>query len=114
SSANSLAAEVAIRATNTGPFLVVVGDGNGALSGSGIYRLTLAKTGDPVVVGLGDTGGPLTNGLTTVGTIDTGDMDVWTVSATNGDAIVVRMGETNDFSANFAPWVRIYSPSGVL
>ena len=110
----SVADEAAFTATNSGPFLVVVGDGNATpFSGTGDYRLTMAKTGDPVVVGPGDTGGPLTNGLSNIGTIDTGDLDVWTVSANVGDAIVVRMGKTNDFSGNFTPWVRVYSPTGV-
>jgi len=85
------------------------------LSGAGTYRLTLAKTGGPVVVSAGDTGGPLTNGVTNIGTIDFGDLDVWTVSANAGEAIVVRMGQTNDFTAGFfTPQVRIYSPSGTL
>src|SRR5207249_1580724 len=74
----SSAGEVAITATNTGTFLVVVGDGNGALSGTGTYRLTLAKTDDAVVVSPGDEGGPLTTRLTHVLTVDTGDLDVWT------------------------------------
>jgi len=59
SSADSTAAEVSIRATNSGTFIVVVGDGNGGLFGSGDYRLTLAKTGDPVLVSAGDEGGSL-------------------------------------------------------
>jgi len=113
--ADGYAAEVAITATNSGTFLVVVGDGySTAFPGAGVYRLTLAKTGDPVVIAPGDTGGPLTNGLTTIGTIDIGDLDVWTVTATNGNAIVVRMGVTNNFNGYFTPQVRIYSPTGVL
>ena len=40
--------------------------------GSGDYRLTLAKTGDPVVVSAGDNGGPMTNGVMHLGTILTG------------------------------------------
>ncbi|HLX68758.1 MAG TPA: hypothetical protein VKV04_03935, partial [Verrucomicrobiae bacterium] len=42
SSAGGFAAEIAVHATNSGTFVVVVGDDNGALSGSGNYRLTLA------------------------------------------------------------------------
>jgi hypothetical protein len=112
SSALGAAGEVSIRATNSGTFIVVVSDGNGALSGSGTYRLTLAKTGDPVVVSAGDDGGPLTNGVLHTGTILLGDLDMWTFRANNGDSIVVRVGEITDTNT-FTPWVRLFSPSGV-
>ena len=72
------AAEVSTTAASSGTFIVVVSDGNGGLSGSGDYRLTLAKTGDPVVVSAGDQGGPLTNAVQHLGIISTGDLDVWT------------------------------------
>jgi trimeric autotransporter adhesin len=107
------AAEVAVTATNSGTFTVVVGDGNGALSGAGNYRLTLAKTGDPVVVSAGDDGGPMTNGVMHTGTISTGDLDMWTFSANSGDAIVVRMGKITNTNS-FTPWVRLYGPNGKL
>jgi hypothetical protein len=106
--------EVAVTATNSGTFMVVVGDANGALSGTGTYRLTLAKTGDPVVVSAGDQGGPMTNGVTHTGTILTGDLDLWTFSANSGDSLVVRVGEIVDASGNFEPWIRLYSPLGKL
>src|ERR1022692_1419578 len=113
SSFGASAAEVAVTATNSGTFTVVVGDGNGALSGTGNYRLTLAKTGDPVVVSAGDEGGPMTNGVMHTGTISTGDLDMWTFTANSGDALVVRMGEVVDTSS-FTPWVRLYGPNGKL
>jgi trimeric autotransporter adhesin len=113
SSYNTSAAEVAVRATNSGTFMVVVGDGNGGFSGSGAYRLTLAKTGDPVVVSPGDNGGPMTNGVMHTGTILLGDLDLWTFTATSGDNLVVRMGEITDTNT-FYPWVRLYGPNGVL
>jgi len=53
----------------------------------------------------------VTNGVTTIGTIDTGDLDVWTVSANAGDAVVVRMGQITDVNT-FDPWVRVYSADG--
>src|SRR5438093_297836 len=64
---NTVAAEVAVTAATSGTFVVVVGDGTGGLTGSGGYRLTLAKTGDPVVVSPGDEGGPMTNGAIQIG-----------------------------------------------
>jgi|GEM_PF-1179056 len=108
------AGEVSVTATNSGTFTVVAGDGNGALSGTGTYRLTLAKTGGPVVVSVGDDGGPMTNGVMHTGTIDTGDLDIWTFSANTGDALVVRIGKITDTSANFTPWIRLYGPNGKL
>jgi hypothetical protein len=109
----TLAGEVEVTATNSGTFLVVVGDGNGVLSGSGSYRLTLAKTGAPVVVSAGDDGGPMTNGVTHLGSVLTGDLDVWTFNARRGEALIVRMGEINGTNT-FTPWVRLYGPNGKL
>lgn len=113
SSVGDLAAEVSMRATNSGTFLVLVGDGNGGLYGSGDYRLTLASTGDPVVVSGGDDGGPLTNGFMHTGTLLTGDLDLWTFTANNGDNLLVRMGMITDTNT-FYPGVRLYGPDGAL
>jgi len=110
--ATTVGAEVAFTATNSGNFLVVAGDFTGSFAGSGSYRLTLAKTGDPVQVSPGDEGGPMTNGIMQIGIIETGDLDVWTVAATNGQNVVIRMGETNNVT--FSPQLRVYDPSGVL
>jgi trimeric autotransporter adhesin len=114
SSFNVSVAEVTVTATNSGAFSVVVGDGNGALSGTGTYRLTLAKTGDPVVISPGEQGGPMTNGVMHLGTISTGALELWTFSANTGDALVVRIGKIVDSSGNFEPWIRLYSPGGKL
>src|SRR6185503_9977690 len=64
---NPAVAEVWFRATNSGTFIVMVGDGNNGNYGAGYYRLTLAKTGSSIVVSAGDEGGPLTNGVTHIG-----------------------------------------------
>ncbi len=103
----SVTAEIAVTAASSGTFTVTVDDAG--TTATGTYRLTLAKTGSAVVVSPSDEGGPLTNGAMQTGTIDVGDLDVWTITATAGQAIVVRMGET---SASLSPWLRIYSPSG--
>jgi hypothetical protein len=113
SSFSTIGAEVTITAPMGGTYLVVAGDGSTAFAGSGAYRLTLAKSGTPVTVPPGDTGGPLVNGLMHTGTIDVGDIDLWTVDAVAGDAIVVRMGETTPGST-LQPWLRIFSPAGAL
>ena len=110
---NASAAEVTVRATNSGMFLVVVGDGNAGFAGTGNYRISLAKTGAPLVISPNDDGGPLINGTTYVGTIDTGDIDAWTFTANAGENIVVRMGETTTASP-LLPWLRLYGPDGTL
>jgi hypothetical protein len=53
----------------------------------------------------------MTNGLTHAGTLSIGDMDTWTVGATAGDRIIVRMGEIVAGSG-LTPWIRIFSPTG--
>ena len=107
------ASEATFRATNTGTFTVVVGDGNNGLFGIGPYRLTLAKTGSPISVSSNDQGGPLTNGVMHLGDIGYGDLDVWSFNATAGDNFMVRVGDVNGTGV-FYPWVRLYSPNGVL
>jgi hypothetical protein len=96
-------AEVVKTAPSTGTYTVVVSD---RYSGSGGYRITMVKTGSPVG------GGPLTNGAKYTGTIEIGDLDAWTVDATNGDAIVVRVGKGFDTGSTLVPAVRIFSPAG--
>jgi predicted secreted protein len=111
--ASGQAAEISTRATNTGTFIVIASDFSGGFAGSGTYRLTLAKTGDPIVTSAGDEGGPMTNGVMHSGTIDVGDMDVWNFSASAGDSLVVRMGEIVNGSS-LTPYLRIYGPNGAL
>src|ERR1044071_4832895 len=98
------------RATNSGTFLVVIGDISSGLAGAGNYHLTLAKTGSPVTISPSDEGGALTNGATHLGTIDVGDLDPWTISANAGESIIVRMGETA--AAALVPQLRLFDPSG--
>ncbi len=106
--------EVTIRATNSGTFLVVVGNNPyNSDAASGTYLLTLAKTGDPIVVSAGDDGGPLTNGIAHQGDIPIGDLDLWNFTANAGQSIVMRMGQITDTNS-FDPWVRLYGPDGAL
>jgi trimeric autotransporter adhesin len=108
------AAEIALRATNSGTFLVVIAnDPYYTDAASGTYLLTLAKTGSPIVVSPGDEGGRLTNGVAHVGTITIGDLDLWSFTADAGDNFVVRVGQITDINS-FAPWVRLYGPDGAL
>ncbi len=110
---SAVAAEIYARATNSGTYTVVVGDYNNAYAGSGAYRLTMVKTGDPILVSPGDQGGPLTNGVTHAGDIYVGDLDVWNFTASAGESITVRMGEMVSGSA-LTPAVWLLGPNGVL
>src|SRR5437868_2213782 len=62
-------AEVGCRATNNGPYVVVVSSGGANFNTAGSYRLTLARTGEGVSVSAGDEGGTLTNGFAYKGNI---------------------------------------------
>ena len=106
------AAEIAVTATNTGTFTVIVDDAHGT-SATGTYILTLAKTGSAIVVSPGDEGGPMTNGVVHQGNLPVGDLDLWNFTANAGDSIVLKMGQTSDTN-NFYPWIRLYGPDGAL
>ena len=54
----ALAADIEVRAPLSGTFTVVASDGSAGLGNTGNYRLTLAKTGSPIVVSAGDEGQP--------------------------------------------------------
>ena len=108
----SVAAEIAVHAASSGIFTVIVDDAIGTTA-TGTYRLTLAETGAAVVVSPGDEDGPLTNGALQTGTIDVGDLDVWTLT-TAGGPIVMNMGVITGGSTPLHPWLRIYSPTGAL
>ncbi len=110
--AEGSAGEVAVQATESGTFTVVIGDGSQFRELTGDYRLTLAKTGSPIVVSPQDEGGPMTNGVMHTGAIDVGDLDVWSFTAQAGEALVVRTGIIAG-SGNLDPWVRLYGPDGV-
>lgn len=106
------AAEIAITATNTGTFTVIVDDTTGTTA-TGTYRLTLATMPGTITVAPGDEGGTLTNGYTHAGTLSVGDLDVWSFTVNSGDGIVVRLGEAVSGSSLY-PLVRIYGPNGAL
>jgi hypothetical protein len=112
--AGDVAEEVVLTATNSGTFTVLVSDGNyGGYSGTGTYQLNYLKLPGGFVVSPGDDGGTLTNGTLNVGTISVGDLDAWSFSATNGDSVVVRIGQLSA-AGNFNPWLRLYGPDGAL
>ena len=72
----------------------------------------MTHTPGPITVSPGDDGGPLTNGAMHTGTMERGDLDVWTFTATAGDRIGVHIGEITDTNTAFGPWIRLWSPTG--
>ncbi len=107
------ATQVSFRATNSGTFTIVAGDFSSGYAGSGTYRLTMAKTGSPIIVSSGDEGGTLINGVMHTGKIDVGDLDVWNFSAVSGESLVVAMGETVS-GGTLRPVLWFYGPDGRL
>jgi len=103
-----------IPAPSAGTYKVTVGswDGStGGFGGSGAYRLTAAVVPGALQVSSGDEGGPLLNGALHTGSIFPGDVDFWTLTATQGDAIVVSASR-DARDPQLSPWIRLISPSG--
>ncbi len=106
--------ELALTATNTGTFTVLVSDSQNVFyGGTGAYRLYFGQFPGAFVVPVGDEGGALTSGSNYDGTIQLGDLDLWSFTANVGDRVVVRVGALTSTNT-FNPWLRIYGPNGVL
>ncbi len=113
-SGGDYAEEIALTATNSGTFTVVVADGSySGYEGTGTYQLNYLKTPGDFVVSGGDEGGPLANGSQNSATIQVGDLDLWSFSATNGNRVVLRLGQLTAVNY-FNAWLRVYGPDGVL
>jgi hypothetical protein len=97
----------------TGTYTVLVASFDSGFDGTGTYQLTMTHTPGPITVSAGDQGGPLINGLIHTGTITTGDLDVWTFTATAGDRLGLHIGEIVD-SNDFRPWIRLWAPNGAV
>jgi hypothetical protein len=110
---NAAAAEVTTRATNSGTFTVVATDGNNGWGGTGNYRLSLAKTGQPLVISPGEEGGAMSGLASYEGTIDTGDVDAWSFTVCAGDTISLNLTELVSGST-LTPWLRLYGRDGAL
>jgi trimeric autotransporter adhesin len=109
---SAVAVEIAVTATNSGTFTVIVDDAVGTTA-TGTYRLTLARVPGAILVAPGDEGGPMTNGVAHQGDLPPGDLDVWGFTANAGDSLVVKVGQITQTN-NFDPWVRLYGPDGNL
>ena len=108
------ASEVALTATNSGTFTVLVSDGSfEGYGGTGTYQLSYVEVPGTLVISPGDQGGPLTNGTLNAGTITVGDIDAWSFTANAGDSVVLRAGALTS-AGYFDPWLRVYGPDGAL
>lgn len=108
---NDIAHEIAVTASLSGTFNVVVADSAfGGANDTGTYRLFFARFPGSFVVA--DQGGALTNGANHDGEITVGDLDLWSFTADVGDRLVLRSGRQS--GATFNPWMRVYNPAGVL
>src|SRR5437667_448187 len=106
--------ELALTATNLGTFPARRCYGlNFGFGGTGAYRLYFAQFPDAFVVPAGDEGGALASGSNYDGTIQLGDLDLWSFTVGVGNRVVVRVGALTSTNT-FNPWLRIYGPNGLL
>jgi hypothetical protein len=98
---------IAVTATNSGTFTVLVS--SYTAGGSGTYMLNLSQIPESFIVPAGYGGGPLTNGANATGTITVGRQDLWTFPANVGDNINVRLATTG-----FSGLLELYAPNGAL
>lgn len=108
---HATAASFDFRTDVAGNYTVVVAGGNPGDAGT--YRLRFAKAVVDPVIPEGEDGGPLTNGMTHDGSTELGDFDLWTLNVVAGESLVFVATENVTGSAH-QPWLRLYSPSGVL
>ncbi|MCC7180517.1 MAG: cadherin-like domain-containing protein, partial [Acidobacteria bacterium] len=114
SESGPLTAQISVIAPLSGTYTVLVGTGDVGNDSIGDYRLTLAKTPGTFVVPDGDEGGAMVNGANHSGHIHLGDLDQWSFTAAQGDAITVSIGEVfpTELDPGFNPWIRLRSPTG--
>src|SRR5438552_3341266 len=92
SKARALGCEDAVTASSSGTFTVLFSGGGWDRIVSGDwYSDVCASVPGTFVVPSGDDGGPLTNGGNHEGTIQLGDLDLWSFTAGVGDSIVLRV-----------------------
>ena len=110
------AAQMAAVIPLSGTYTVVVSTADSGNDAVGDYVLTLARVPGEFQVSEGDQGGALATGLNHTGRIEVGDLDMWTFSANQGDAVVLAIGEIPVGPATpnpgFWPWIRVFGPGG--
>ncbi|MEZ5293228.1 MAG: Ig-like domain-containing protein [Vicinamibacterales bacterium] len=118
SGSGTLVGQISARATLTGTYTVIVGTADTLRDATGDYLLRLAKAPGNFTVPPGDEGGQLFNGEAHQGHIGIGDLDMWTFTANQNDAIELSIGEIpvppTMPDPGFWPWIRLYGPNGGL
>lgn len=92
--------------TQTGTYTLKVSGANGTL---GDYAMTLALPGVAPVSGTD--AGPIDSGAYHTASIGAGDLDVYTISGTQGGSLLAAIGKL-DSTAAFRPQIIVFSPSG--
>ncbi len=96
-----------------GTFTVIVSDSLN--TNAAAYTLRVAQAPKSFIVPTGDEGGELTNGENHAGTIDVGDLDLWTVDAELGDTLLLSIAEEvpdGQPESAFRPRIRLFDPDG--
>jgi choice-of-anchor C domain-containing protein len=101
---------VSHRATNSGPFTVLMGSYYTDYIGT--YRLYFAKAPGDFMIPAGDEGGVIGSGITNSGATTLGDEDLWSFTAYKGAPLILNCEPLS--GASFLPWMRLYSPNGAL
>src|SRR5688572_13563004 len=109
----NVTAQVHVQAPQTGTYTVVVSTYDSGLDASGEYRLTLAHTPGTFTVPTGDEGGAMINGANHQGRIHVGDLDQWSFTAVQGDAIFLSLAEVGT-NPDFVPLIHLRAPNGAL
>ncbi|MBV6520406.1 MAG: hypothetical protein MNPFHGCM_00513 [Gemmatimonadaceae bacterium] len=110
---NSVVAQINAAAPETGNYTVAIASADGGNDGTGTYNLTLAKGPGAFVVQPGDQGGAISNGVQNGAIAAGGDLDMWSVTATQGSPLSLTVTETSG-TPDYTPWIRLVSPTGAL
>ena len=102
--------DISHQAVIGGTYTVIMQDGNVDVSGTGDYQLYFTHIQQSFTVAAGDEGGALSNGGVHAGTIDLGDMDIWTFEASALDSVRIAVGEVGTSSLD--PFLLLYGPNG--
>jgi len=112
SNSGSNSTNVAHTASVSGNFTVTLQDASFTPDGTGNYEIYFTLSKGPFTVPSGDEGGSISSGERHIGTIDLGDMDLWSFEASAGEGIRLAVGEIS--GSGFAPFLLLYGPDGSL
>jgi methylglyoxal synthase len=97
-----------VNLTQTGTYSVVVRHAGDTFNGN--YALTMFRSPSAQVVDADS--GPITSGQRLTGSIDLGDIDVYTFTASASESIALSIGDTGE--TGFFPQLELFAPDGTL